>query len=386
VDITLTPDVIEHPSFTDRSSTSLHTIVNECAKGCYKATTLASTVSKVKSLAEFCREHLLLINSDTNAQYAYGQQPKLALPDITPILMCYYVAWLYRRGHTTYDSINAYVSAIATFCRVNRRPSPRDDPTTGTPDHRLFAVCRGLKSKMGKPKANRYPVMLFHQDGLITSAAATLPPMQCANIVAATLMAFTMLLRVSEFTYSGTLDPTTHAQRNDIKFLPDSEHPTSVQFTIKASKTDPWRESITITVQANSARPDRCLVRAMKQLFDTDPQQPSAPLFNFGRDKAHRTSSRQQFTNLCNTLFKHARIDSMYLKSHSFRQGGATALLAAGAPIWVIKIIGRWRSDSWQAYTFTDQQTIARWTIAATSEPSHEVDYDTAPPLRIMSY
>ena len=381
----MTPDVIEHPAFRDRASTSLHAIVNDCAKGCFRATTLASTVSKVKSLAEFCREHLLLIDGASQAQYTYGMQPRLIIPDITPILMCYYVAWLYRRGHSTYDSINAYVSAIATYCRVNRRPSPRDDPTTGTPDHRLFAVCRGLKRKMGKPKANRYPVTLFHEDGLI-KAANILPPLQRANLIASTLMAFTMLLRVSEFTYSGTLDPTVHTQRGDVRFLPDKANPTSVQLTVKASKTDPWRESVTLTVHINSTRPDRCLVKALKQLFDTDVQHASAPLFNFARDTAPRTSSRQQFTAVCNKLFKHAGINSMYLKSHSFRQGGATALLAAHAPIWVIKIIGRWRSDSWMAYTFTDQQTISRWTIAATSEPAHAVDYDKAPPLRIMSY
>jgi hypothetical protein len=76
----------------------------------------------------------------------------------------------------------------------------------------------------------------------------------------------------------------------------------------------------------------------------------------------------------------------MYLKTHSFRQGGATALLAAGAPEWIIKTMGRWRSDSWQIYAFTDPRALSFWSTAMNGQSNTPVDYDRRPPKRIMDY
>ena len=45
-------------------------------------------------------------------------------------------------------------------------------------------------------------------------------------------------------------------------------------------------------------------------------------------------------------------IDITTIKMHSFRQGGATAALAAGCPTWMLEIIGRWKSDAWKAHAF----------------------------------
>lgn len=382
VNIDFTPGNISHPAFTDRGPQSLHAYVNELAKAFFSESTVESYTSKLHKFAEFCRQHGLLVELGITLP---GRPPVLTLPPITPVLMCFFIAWLRRIGHSTYDSIMAYVTAIAAWCKANGRPNPRDDPITNIPDHRFFCVCRGLKREMGAPPPRRYPVTLWHLDALITAAEAVLPRIQQVNFIAAVLLAFTGLLRVSEFTVKGVFRPPIHAMRNDVVFVPDRVNPTAVQFTIKVSKTDQFRESVTITIQ-RSDHSRRCPVRALMRLFEVDTQPLASPLFNFARDGVTRNSTRQQFALLCNNLFTYAGINSMYLKTHSFRQGGATALLEAGAPRHIIKIAGRWRSDSWMAYAFSDQSTLAEWSRAMTAAPAVPVDYNINPPVRVMDY
>ncbi len=39
------------------------------------------------------------------------------------------------------------------------------------------------------------------------------------------------------------------------------------------------------------------------------------------------------------------------IASHSLRRGGATYLQAKEAPVWLIKELGRWKSDAFRLYT-----------------------------------
>jgi len=382
VDISFAPPEVTHPAFTDRSPTSLHTFVNRFAGQALAVNTDASYVSKVRLFADFCRQHFLLVSPTGPSTTSW---PRLTLPVVTPLLLSFYIAFLYRRGHDTFDSISAYVTALVTWCKVNNRPNPRNHPDLGIPDHTLFCVLRGLKREMGTPQPTRYPMTLFHIDALIWAATRLLVVKLAANFIAAILLAFSALLRVSEFTVKGQFNPIMHATRGDIKFEPSMLNPHTVHFTIKKSKTDQFGEGMTISLPRNDNQ-QRCPVAALLALYTTDPQPPSAPLLNFSADNSRQNSSRLAFATLCNKLFSYCGIKSMYLKPHSFRQGGATALLAAGAPEWVIKVIGRWRSDCWQAYSFTDQRTLAKWSLRMLQEAACPVDYDVNPPLRIMDY
>lgn len=172
---------------------------------------------------------------------------------------------------------------------------------------------------MGLPQPTRYPVTLFHVDKLYEASCAILPPRHQVNMIAAITTAFALLLGVSEYTFKGALKPQLHAQRADIKFIPNMENPSSAEFTIKVSKTDQWRQAVTLTAHRNYRHPNRCPVTALQRLFITDPQDPTTPLFNFAPDGATRNSTRERFTFMCNQLFSYAGVDSMYLKTHRFR-------------------------------------------------------------------
>ena len=50
--------------------------------------------------------------------------------------------------------------------------------------------------------------------------------------------------------------------------------------------------------------------------------------------------------------------NTTHYASHSFRIGAATTAGTAGLPDWLIKVLGRWRSDAYQSYILTPKETI----------------------------
>eukprot|EP00037_Helgoeca_nana_P020956 m.209458 g.209458 ORF g.209458 m.209458 type:complete len:153 (+) comp25461_c1_seq6:636-1094(+) len=147
--------------------------------------------------AQFCTIHSLFIVTDS---YVVGLTGSVLFPDITPSLLCFYLAWLHREGHQTYASMMAYITAVCSWCSIEGRPNPRLDPTYGGTNASFFAVCRGLRRSIGDPPVTRFPVTEWHLRILHQGAHRLLHPLQRANFVASTRLAFAAMLRVSEFT------------------------------------------------------------------------------------------------------------------------------------------------------------------------------------------
>ncbi|PHR10093.1 MAG: hypothetical protein COB29_01170, partial [Sulfitobacter sp.] len=63
-------------------------------------------------------------------------------------------------------------------------------------------------------------------------------------------------------------------------------------------------------------------------------------------------ASRSNFTKAVNACLHIQGIDTTTVKMHSFRQGGASAALAANCPTWMLEIVGRWKSTAWKRYAF----------------------------------
>jgi len=382
VPVSFRPNQITHPNFPARGPNTLHALVNDLASQRYAANTISTYRSKMSVFVLFCQLHCLL-QPATSRLHGSTQ-----LPDVTPVLLCYYSAWLFKRGHSTFASISSYISALISWCKVRGRPDPRNT-AAGERDSKYFAFAFGLKRKMGRPRPTRYPVTAWHLVQLTKAASQHFHPVLCANFVAAIRLAFSAMLRVSEFTTKGKLDVTINPTREDVVFLPTLDNAVEIKLTVKASKQDQFRETCVLTI-ARSDDPNRCPVRALQHLYKTDPRPPHASLFCFwtSRDQVIKQSPADQprFRQLVHQLFSVTGISSMYLKPHSFRQGGATALLAAGAPTWIIKTLGRWRSDCWQLYAFTDPEVITHWSIKMNNRPLEAVDYDKTPPRRVCDY
>ena len=55
--------------------------------------------------------------------------------------------------------------------------------------------------------------------------------------------------------------------------------------------------------------------------------------------------SRKDVDDAIKIIAKHFNLDLSRVTPHSLRIGGATAMAAAGIPIWIIRLIGRWASE-----------------------------------------
>ncbi|XP_006819968.1 uncharacterized protein LOC102803020, partial [Saccoglossus kowalevskii] len=123
-----------------------------------------------------------------------------------------------------------------------------------------------------------------------------------------------------------------------------------------ASKTDPFRrgQDITIGASGSSVR----VVRAYRRYKNITAQQPMGPAFQFA-DGCYLT--RQKLTHILQQLLAQSGQPNItQYTSHSFRSGAATTAAAGNIPDWLIKCLGRWRSDAYQVYIQTPTTTLER--------------------------
>lgn len=310
--------------------------------------------------------------------------PSIPNESLTPVIYIYFLAHLYRCAYAPKT-----IAGITAAVRAWARDTARVDPTAG-PDGRIhpqvYGVFRAIKRLSGPPR-KRFPIttaMLLdlHQ---IIHGSDQLSFHLAPNIWAAQCLAFLALLRVSEYTKPNDqqFDPSTHAQRRDVKFHFDAAGaPRSVTFLIKESKTDPFREGMTVHIYKSGSK--ICAVTALWALFNNCPADSTEPLFDFSGQCTLPDApmprcgpSRTRFTALLHCCLLAAGINDGFISSHSLRQGGATALAAAGAPSWLIKILGRWRSHCYEGYLpvpISTVQDLAKRIANAPALPGVQAD------------
>ena len=98
-----------------------------------------------------------------------------------------------------------------------------------------------------------------------------------ANIHAAFSLAFAGFLRLDEITYTATdlaSDDFSqwHVTRASMKL-----RATYMELHLPASKTDPWRQGVSISIAATGD--NACPIRSLQHLFNIHPAPPEAPLF-----------------------------------------------------------------------------------------------------------
>ena len=171
---------------------------------------------------------------------------------------------------------------------------------------------------------------------------------------AAFTLAFFGFLRSSEFTCNGKFNPHTHLSRADISLEPYIFSPNCLEITMKKSKTDPFRETAKLTIARSDS--NVCAVTALQDyLLQTHGQSTSQPLFKFTDG---RNLTRASLTNNLRALLYVCGQDSANFTSHSFRIGAATTAGAVGLLDWLIKVLGRWKSNAYQTYIKTPKEAI----------------------------
>ena len=113
---------------------------------------------------------------------------------------------------------------------------------------------------------------------------------------------------------------------------------------IKGSKTDPFREGVTLSIGKTGA--SVCPVAAMQAYLDCKPNR-GGPL---SRTSTGKFLTRGMMCRLVNDTLRSNNLSIAPYSTHSFRIGAATTAAAAGIPDSKIKILGRWSSSVYQRY------------------------------------
>ena len=157
-------------------------------------------------------------------------------------------------------------------------------------------------------------------------ASSKLHPQDKTLFMAASLIAFYSLLRVSEYTCENpnSFSPSESLALSDIQFQ------NSLLFLrIKASKTDPFKQGVTVRIP--TIKSVLCPVKAL-HLYLVYRGSSLGPLFHF-HDGSLLTRNHIQW------LLKQTP-SKLNISTHSFRIGGATAAAAAGIPDSTIQTLG----------------------------------------------
>jgi integrase len=164
---------------------------------------------------------------------------------------------------------------------------------------------------------------------------------------------------VGEFTWTSAewlLGPaefsTWHVTRRSVQFPDDDD--SRLHLTLPASKTDPFRMGITITIAAASDA--ACPVKSLRHLFEKYSLPTFSPLFTLSRDPTTAVDSavdsaftRTKVISRLRTILLELGVSGNY-SGHSFRRGAATWARSIGIPDADLQLLGRWKSDAYKRY------------------------------------
>lgn len=213
---------------------------------------------------------------------------------------------------------------------------------------RIVAGIRRLRGEAGtkerRPLTKDILMQLLSQLDQSTREGATYYASFC--------LAFAAFLRIGEFTYS-----TSDRQDDDFSkwFLTRRSvrlYDNYLELTLPASKTDPFRQGITLTIAA--INDEACPVQALRHLFQKWPATSTSPLFE---EPKKGDFTRDTVTTVLRLMLRSAGIEGHY-SGHSFRRGAATSAREAGLSDEEIQLLGRWKSDSYRLYIVTHPARI----------------------------
>ena len=370
--------VVTHPGIPPQAPDGITQRLNNLLQQSYAPSTISSYESKMTVFITFLARYSLML------QEWNGANP--TVPDVTPTLLMFFCVFLLMRGLTSAGSIAGYCTAVKMWCLIHDRPDPTINVSTNTIDIRYGRLHRAIKKQLGTKSSEREPLSLAGLKMLLAAfrSGFIVHPSMIQDWIAAMLLAFYGMLRISEFTNltTSTHDVLREACRGDVTFFGPASKPDGFKFVIKCSKTDQFRVKQTITIFAS---PDHhiCPVRAMHKLISEDQRDPHGPLFDFTSRTGNLPSrtvsaARSRFITVLQHAINYAGLSTKKVQSHSFRSGGATAYLLAGIEPYIIQRMGRWRSWCWMIYTWTSTTHIehAMQSIAHCDDTTRPVNLD----------
>ena len=249
---------------------------------------LGSTVQHLfkNSLAPSTRR---TYESSKKRYLAFCQAMNLHPCPITQGMLCLYVAHLYQDG-LAHTSIKSYLSAVRNMQISKGMPDPFASPL---PQLKLVIrgvkVCRGLQGRnIPRQKLPITPSILRQLKSLWKPHATEYKFIMLWAVCCTCFFGF---FRSGEITTSTShYDPSIHLSIQDIA-LDSRHHPSLVQFSLKSSKTDPFRKGVEVVI--GHTGDDLCPVTAILAYLAARGWS-EGPLFRTG-DK--QPLARRQFVN-----------------------------------------------------------------------------------------
>jgi len=212
-------------------------------------------------------------------------------------------------------------------------------------DPRLERTLHGIKRDHNEPgRRQRTPLTRPHL--LLLLSKMSLTDYNDVVLRAAFTLAFAAFLCMGQFTYKRTDIPTGphfgswFLTKSSIR-LTEHEGEQLLELTLPASKTDPFRHGVELTIAASND--PGCPVYAMKQFLRMDTHRPlTAPLFCVGILQ-QLPFTREYVVQKLQRLAMGAGLGHEAWNGHSFRRGAATWAAQVGISETQIQTLGRWR-------------------------------------------
>lgn len=293
-----------------------------------------------KLLEIFCAASLRLNTQSTYAslQRTYssiaqriGANPYSPVQESQLSMICI----LYSLTHKV-TSLPPFIAAVAKLHESNGWPPlPRGD--------KFSNVIRGINNYFAHTSASLPRTAITIDDLFAFRSHLTLSKFEDARDWCSYLFAFFGLLRVGEYT-GGSLrrrdvTPAEDRIRLSIAFSKTALRPVLIDLAKRNDELDP----ITALAQYLSFFPSSSI---------SDKNAIMTPLFLTAPSSASKPLDDRVFTHRLRNLIRASlpSVDPSRYAGHSFRRGGATALLMAGVEEAVIKRHGRWKSEAVRCY------------------------------------
>jgi integrase len=260
------------------------------------------------------------------------------LPSTLPAAIHIIELWVADLGcRLQYQSIKVYLAGF----RSANVDAGLNDPIRG--QLRIERLLRGIKRIKGaasksKPKLPITTALLERFEPLFDLGQS-----QHRTIRAAMWVATTGLLRTGEFTSNST-EPFRNLRLSSLRIAANHSH---ASLRLLASKTDIFRESVTVHIFHQKAIAVLTEYISHRSSTDLHPDQPLFPSTN------GQPISRNVINTAALNLAAAVGIKLQSFSTPSFRRGGATSLAKAGVPDHIIKVLGRWSSVCYTRYIHT---------------------------------
>ena len=297
-----------------------------------------------------------------NRYLKFGHTFNIACLPVTSEKATLFVAFLGTQG-LSLSTIESYLSALRHM-RLTLAPS---DPCPSLHSPHMTLLLRGIRRSQAQsgPRLVRLPITPTLMRRIKSTLARHADSYDSILLWAACCVGFFGFLRCGEFLVpdSSTFDPDTHLSLDDVS-LDNSTASRFFLLTIKASKTDQFRQGATVAL--GSTGTDLCPVDALLDYLGRRGNL-AGPLFCLQNGQPLQ---RRSFSAQVQQALSVSGVDGSLFNGHSFRLGAATSASMAGVSESTIKLLGRWQSSAYQQYIRTppsDLALISRQLVASDS-------------------